>query len=55
MDDDAKYLAEYAKSDRSKCQLCKQQINKLSLRLAAVVQVRVQFRDEENCANEPSL
>lgn len=38
MDDDAKYLAEYAKSDRSKCQLCKQQINKLSLRLAAVVQ-----------------
>ncbi|XP_012538492.2 poly [ADP-ribose] polymerase [Monomorium pharaonis] len=38
MDDDTKYLAEYAKSDRSKCQLCKGPISKSTLRLAAVVQ-----------------
>lgn len=51
MNDDLPYLVEYAKSDRSKCQLCKQPINKLSLRLAAVVQVRTFFRDAENRAN----
>ncbi|KAL0113855.1 hypothetical protein PUN28_011294 [Cardiocondyla obscurior] len=38
MSDNLPYLAEYAKSDRSKCQLCKEPISKLSLRLAAVVQ-----------------
>ncbi|KYN13833.1 PREDICTED: poly [ADP-ribose] polymerase [Trachymyrmex cornetzi] len=38
MDDDLPYMVEYAKSDRSKCQLCKQSIMKTSLRLAAVVQ-----------------
>ncbi|XP_077279950.1 poly-(ADP-ribose) polymerase isoform X2 [Temnothorax americanus] len=38
MNDDLPYLVEYAKSDRSKCQLCKQSICKASLRLAAIVQ-----------------
>ncbi|XP_011692306.1 PREDICTED: poly [ADP-ribose] polymerase-like [Wasmannia auropunctata] len=38
MSNDLPYLVEYAKSDRSKCQLCKQQIRMQSLRLAAVVQ-----------------
>ncbi|XP_070152287.1 poly [ADP-ribose] polymerase [Polyergus mexicanus] len=38
MSDDLPYRAEYAKSDRSKCQLCKQSITKQSLRLAAIVQ-----------------
>ncbi|XP_011882597.1 PREDICTED: poly [ADP-ribose] polymerase isoform X2 [Vollenhovia emeryi] len=38
MGDDLPYRVEYAKSDRSKCQLCKKSISKLSLRLAAVVQ-----------------
>ncbi|KAL6267071.1 hypothetical protein P5V15_000147 [Pogonomyrmex californicus] len=38
MSDDLPYRVEYAKSDRSKCQLCKQSISKQSLRLAAVVQ-----------------
>jgi len=39
MSDDLPYRVEYAKSDRSKCQLCKAGIGKLSLRLAAIVQV----------------
>ncbi|KAG5315729.1 PARP polymerase, partial [Acromyrmex insinuator] len=38
MDDDLPYMVEYAKSDRSKCQSCKQSIMKTSLRLATVVQ-----------------
>ncbi|XP_050445913.1 poly [ADP-ribose] polymerase [Cataglyphis hispanica] len=38
MSDDLPYRAEYAKSDRSKCQSCKQSITKQSLRLAAIVQ-----------------
>ncbi|KAM0731843.1 Poly [ADP-ribose] polymerase [Formica fusca] len=38
MSDDLPYRAEYAKSDRSKCQSCKQSIAKQSLRLAAIVQ-----------------
>lgn len=38
MSNDLPYLVEYAKSDRSKCQLCKHQISMQSLRLAAVVQ-----------------
>lgn len=33
------YKAEYAKSDRSSCQLCKSKIGKETLRLAAVVKV----------------
>ncbi|EFN69632.1 Poly [ADP-ribose] polymerase [Camponotus floridanus] len=38
MSDDLPYRAEYAKSDRSKCQQCKQPISKQSLRIAAIVQ-----------------
>ncbi|EZA56984.1 Poly [ADP-ribose] polymerase [Ooceraea biroi] len=38
MGDEMPYRTEYAKSDRSKCQLCKSLIGKGSLRLAAVVQ-----------------
>lgn len=38
MSDDFPYRAEYAKSDRSKCQACKQPISKLSLRISTVVQ-----------------
>ncbi|GAB1867984.1 Poly [ADP-ribose] polymerase [Camponotus japonicus] len=38
MDDDLPYRAEYAKSDRSKCQSCRQPISKQSLRIAAIVQ-----------------
>lgn len=33
------YSAEYAKSDRSSCRLCKNLIGKGSLRLAVLVQV----------------
>jgi len=50
MDDDLPYMVEYAKSDRSKCQLCKQSIMKMSLRLAAVIQVYVELR-QRNRAN----
>ncbi|XP_014489527.1 PREDICTED: poly [ADP-ribose] polymerase [Dinoponera quadriceps] len=38
MGDDLPYRVEYAKSDRSRCQLCKLTITKTSLRLAAIVQ-----------------
>lgn len=56
MDDDLPYLVEYAKSDRSKCQLCKQSISKFSLRLAAVVQVRFEpygGKTANKCASLP--
>lgn len=39
MADHLPYKAEYAKSDRSSCQLCKSKIGKETLRLAAVVKV----------------
>jgi len=47
MNDDLPYLVEYAKSNRSKCQLCKEQIISQSLRLAAVVQVHIELCDEK--------
>ncbi len=41
MDDnqDAGFIAEYAKSDRAGCKLCKLNISKDSLRMAILVQV----------------
>jgi len=55
MNDDLPYLVEYAKSNRSKCQLCKEQIISQSLRLAAVVQVHVELCDEKNRVNYASM
>lgn len=40
MADDLPYKAEYAKSNRSSCKSCKDNISKDSLRLAKMVQVR---------------
>ena len=39
MADDLPYKAEYAKSNRSACKLCKDNISKDSLRVARMVQV----------------
>lgn len=39
--DDCPYRVEYAKSNRSKCKLCKENIEKDHLRLAVMIQVRL--------------
>lgn len=41
--DDLPYRAEYAKSGRAGCKLCRSPIEKASLRLAAMVQVKKPF------------
>lgn len=40
---DLPFSSEYAKTGRAKCKLCKEQIDKDTLRLAAMVQVSVFF------------
>lgn len=40
MNPDLPYCVEYAKSSRASCQYCKKSIEKDSLRLAVIIQVR---------------
>ena len=43
MADTLPFLVEYAKSGRASCQACKDTIEKMSLRIAKVVQVSLQL------------